>query len=167
MSDLADVETRWLVVHVGLLLALPLLGLWVWLVLQGVPGRVATLSRVSAVFFVAFYTAFDALVGIASGVLVREARALDGAASQLAETWWAIPAPVWVFSTLGPLSWLLTAGAAAVAHMRAGSSLVVVGGLAVAAPLFAFGHPTLGGPVAMVGLIVAAAALLRHRSTPP
>jgi len=166
IRSLAGEETRWLIVHVGLLIALPSLGLWIWLALDGVANRTASLARVAIVFFVAFYTAFDALVGIATGVLVRETLSLtdDGTAAQLVEEWWAIPTPVWVFSALGPLSWLVTAGAAAIAHLRAGSGSAVVGGLAVAAPLFAFGHPTVAGPLAMVALVLAAIRLQPHSS---
>lgn len=167
VEQLGDETTRWLGVHVGLLLALPLLGLWLWVVLEGVENAAANVARVAIVPFVALYAAFDAILGIGTGVLVREALAAQEAeragAVALAETWWRVPAPVWVFSTLGPLSWLVACGAAAVAHFRAGSGLVVAGGLAIAAPFFGFGHPLITGPLAMLALLAIAVVLERRR----
>ena len=163
VQGLGDVTTRWLAVHVGLLLLLPLLALWVWIALAGIRTLAARLARVAAVVFAALYSSFDALVGIGTGVLVREAVALgDPAAFALAERWWEVPAPIWVFSTLGPLSWVVAAGAAGLAHLRAGSGWIVAAPVALAGPLFGFGHPLLTGPIGMLLLAFAAVALARN-----
>jgi len=171
VEQLGDRTTRWLAVHVGLLLALPLLALWLWVAVRGLGGPIARASRLALLPFAAFYSAFDALLGIGTGVLVREALAapdVDRAgAVALAETWWEVPAPIWVFGTLGPLSWLVACGAAAVAHWRAGTGLLVAGPLALAAPFFGFGHPLITGPIAMAALVLAAVGLERRWATSP
>jgi hypothetical protein len=156
---LAESTTTWLVVHLGLLAAVPLLGIVVWQLLRDVPGRAATLSRVLLVPAVALYTAFDALVGIGTGVLMRGIDHLEahhhGGAWALAQHWWDVPAPIVIVGVLGPLSWAVTVGAAAVAHWRAGSNPAVPIGLAVNALLFAWGHPGVTGVISMAGLLTA------------
>jgi hypothetical protein len=169
--QLVDASGRWLAVHIGLLLLLPLLAVTLWLLVDGLAGPAATVSRLAVAAFAAFYAAFDALVGIGTGILVREAFLREGSEQQalaaLAETWWSSPWPIRVFSIAGPLAWLIATVAAALAHQRAGSGPVVVAGLALAGPLFGFGHPYLTGQLAMAGLLVAAVALERHRRRPP
>ena len=153
----------YIAIHVGLLFMLPLLAIAVWLILDGLTGTAAGLARLTLPFMLVFYAAFDALVGIGAGLMAREALAFDGPAADgaqaLAARWMEIPMPIPILGALGPLSWTLALGAAAVAHFRAGSHLLVVLGLAVAAPLFGFGHAFITGPIAMAGLVLAAAAL--------
>jgi len=48
-----------------------------YLLLRGVPGRAAQISRLAIVPFVALYAAADAIAGLATGILVKEAN--DGA----------------------------------------------------------------------------------------
>jgi hypothetical protein len=167
--ELAAFTDPWLAVHIGLLICLPLLAITVWLLLDGIDGTAAAVSRIALPFFAAFYAAFDGLMGIATGVLVREAAAAaperQDAAIALAETWWNVPAPLWLLGVLGPLSWVVATAAAAIAHHRAGSGRLVVGALAVAGPLFAFGHPFVTGPLAMLALLTA--ALLITQGTEP
>jgi hypothetical protein len=169
--ELAAMTDRWLAVHIALLICLPLLAIALWLLLDGIAGTAATVSRIALPFFVAFYAAFDGLVGIATGVLVREAAAApperQEAAIALAETWWSVPAPVWVFGVLGPASWVVATAAAAMAHHRAGSGRLVVGALAFAGPLFGFGHPFATGPLAMLALLTAALLITQRREPEP
>ena len=167
-ADLVNVTTRWLTVHVALLFCLPLLAAAVWLLLDRIPGSAATVSRVALAGFAALYAAFDALAGIGTGVLVREAAALGAgdreAAMAMAERWWDMPTPLWIFAVAGPLSWVIATGAAAAAHHRAGSGLVVVAGLLIAGPLFGFGNPLITGPLAMLALLTAALLVERRRT---
>lgn len=154
-------------VHVGLLLLLPLLGMVVWMLLEGLTGAAATLARVLLPVALVFYAAFDALVGIGSGLLSREALQMSGAdlagAEALAIRWMQIPAPMSIISGLAVVVWTAALLAAAVAHRRAGSSWMAVGGLALAGPLFGFGHPHIAGLLGMAGLLAAAMAIESHR----
>lgn len=154
-------------IHVALLFVLPFLAMAVWLLLDGLEGRAAAVSRIALPFMLVFYAAFDALVGIGAGLLAREALTFEGAESAGAEAmaarWMEIPMPIPIVGALGPLSWTIALGAAAVSHQRAGSSIVAVIGLALAAPLFGFGHAFITGPIAMAALLVAAVIIERRR----
>jgi hypothetical protein len=161
-TDLGPDTDRYIAIHVALLFMLPLLGVAVWMLLDGLRGVAATVARLLLPFALVFYAAFDALVGIGAGVLAREAMEVGEAragAEALAARWMQIPMPLPIVSTLGTLGWTAALLAAAVAHARAGSPLLAVAGLAVAGPLFGFGHPFVTGLIGMGGLVVAAIAL--------
>jgi hypothetical protein len=162
-TDLGAQTTRYIGLHVGLLVMLPLLGIAVWMLLEGLEGAVATAARLILPVALVFYAAFDSLVGIAGGVLSRETMEFSGAeragAEALAARWPEIPMPIPVISTLGVVSWTLALLAAALAHWRAGSPRLAVLGLALAGPLFGFGHPLVLGVIGMAGLLLAAVAL--------
>ncbi len=66
----------WLFVHTGFLLATPLLALAAYLLLRGLTGTAATVSRVALVFFLCFYTAYEVTIGLGTGVLVEYANGL-------------------------------------------------------------------------------------------
>jgi hypothetical protein len=68
-----DVVDRWLFVHVGQLVLTPFLVLVVWRLLEGLTSRAATVSRAAAVVWAAFFTAYDSIQGIATGLLIRYA----------------------------------------------------------------------------------------------
>ncbi len=61
----------WTTLHLILLVLFPLLGVSLWLLLEGVPGPIAWLGRVGAFSYIAFYTALDVLAGIGAGTLVQ------------------------------------------------------------------------------------------------
>jgi hypothetical protein len=103
-----------------------------------------------------------------AGLLAREAVTFGGpesvGAEALAARWMEIPMPIPIVSALGPLSWTIALGSAAVAHWRAGSPIVAVIGLALAAPLFGFGHAFITSPIAIAALLVATVVIERRRS---
>jgi hypothetical protein len=66
-----EVVDRWLVVHVGQLLLTPFLVLVVWRLLDGFDWRAAKVSRGAAVVWAVFFTAYDSIQGIATGLLIR------------------------------------------------------------------------------------------------
>jgi hypothetical protein len=68
-----DVVDRWLVVHVGQLILTPFLFLAVWQLLHGLSSTAATISRCGLVVWTVFFSAYDAVQGIATGLLVRHA----------------------------------------------------------------------------------------------
>lgn len=158
-QDLGHLTDRYVWIHVALLFALPLLGFTVWKLLESTSGQAADFARISLVFAMVFYAAFDSLVGIAGGLLSREALALGEASAPGAEAlvarWLEIPMPLPIISTIGTASWTVALLAAAVAHHRAGSPRLAVIGLALAGPLFGFGHPLVFGLIGMAGLLVA------------
>lgn len=165
IRELAATTDRWLAVHLGLLVAVGLVALVVRHLLRDIDSRAARASRALLPPAVALYAAFDALIGIATGVLMREAAAmppeLQDGALQLAQRWWDVPAPVVFVTVLGPLTWAVAVGAAARATMSAGAPSLVTFGLAMTAVVFAWGHPGVTGAAAMLAL--AAAVLTDHR----
>src|ERR687891_2039752 len=70
-GELQDKVTRWMVVHVGMMLFIPLMGAVVYVLLRGVEGTAVLVSRIGLVAFVVFYGAFEVLQGIANGILVN------------------------------------------------------------------------------------------------
>lgn len=162
-SDLRESTGQWLVVHIGLLVVLPLIAVVVWMLLDGLDGRAAIVSRVALLPFVAFYAAFESMVGIGTGLLLNETDALPAflrpGAQALTESWWDVPMPVPLIAAAAILSWVVAVGAAAIAHAQAKSPLLVVFGLAVATVFFALGHPGVTGVLGMVGLFAAAAVV--------
>ena len=161
---------RWLAVHVVQLFLLALLAATLWLLVEGCTTRAATVCRLALVPFLAFYSAFDAVVGIGTGTLIGLLRGLDGearvAAVQQIQAFWdaqRTPGGAAIFLVIGiaVLSWLVAAGAAAVALRQAGAGRAVAGLVALAGVLFAIGHPFPWGTAAMACL--GAATWLRTR----
>ena len=113
--------------HVSLLLLFPFLGIAVLWLLNGLTGMAATVSRVAMIFFLVFYTAYEATVGVATGVLVDYANGLPAqeqavmadAIQDLNRNWILTDPSVSV--VLGVLGWVVAMVAAAVAFRRTGS----------------------------------------------
>jgi hypothetical protein len=170
-SDLGDQVDLYIWIHVALLFMLPLLGIVVWTLLDGLRGAAATVSRVLLPVALVFYAAFDALVGIGGGLVVREALAVGAAdrtgAEDLAARWMTIPMPVPIISTMATFSWTAALLAAAAAHAQARSPVIAVIGLALAGPLFGFGHPFVTGLIGMAGLAVAGVAIESSKRVRP
>jgi hypothetical protein len=151
---------RWLVVHVAQLALLALLAATLWLLVDGLSSGAATVCRVALVPFLAFYSAFDAVVGIGTGTLVGLARGLDGdartTAVRLAQAFWdarlSQGAAIFAVIAAAHLAWLVAVGAAVVALRQAGASRTIVALLALAGALFAVGHPWPTGTAAMACL---------------
>jgi hypothetical protein len=75
-ADLDGDGTRMQVVHVGMLFFIPLFAAALYLLLRGIETTAARVSRAALLAFVAFYSAWEALQGIANGVLVDKVSAL-------------------------------------------------------------------------------------------
>ena len=73
LEGIDDVVDRWLIVHVGQLILTPLLFLAVWRLVDGLTSTAATISRCGLVVWTVFFSAYDAVQGIATGLLVRHA----------------------------------------------------------------------------------------------
>jgi hypothetical protein len=70
--DARDTVTRFLVVHIGMMLFIPLMAAGIYLLLRGVEGTAARVSRIALVPFVVFFSAWETLQGTANGILVNE-----------------------------------------------------------------------------------------------
>jgi len=159
----------WLFVHTLFLLFIPLLALAAYVLLRGLTGTAATVSRVSLVFFLCYYTAYEVTIGLGSGVLVEYAN--DRPVSEQAVLADAIKHynqddilgdPMSISLALGLLGWVVAMLAAAVAFRRAGASwpLTVLLGLSA----FIAIHPPPVGPAALVCFAAAAVLIERWRT---
>lgn len=121
----------WLTLH---LLQLPLFGLIalaVYLLVNGLRGPAATISRTAIALFLVFFSAYDAIAGITTGILLRDARGLTAdqqdVIRQAIERLLSSPftgnvsAAVIAVFALGALGWIVAVIAAAVALDRAGA----------------------------------------------
>jgi hypothetical protein len=74
---MAPIANGFLLVHLLFPLALALLGLSVILLLNGVQGKLAIISRVSAFVFTISYIMYETIIGTVTGLLIRDAAALS------------------------------------------------------------------------------------------
>lgn len=159
----------WLFVHTAFLFFVPLMAFAAWLLLSGLYGRAATVSRVALVFFLVFYTAYEVTIGLGTGILVDYANGLPAAeqaavadAIQHLNGNAVLGDPVSVSLVAGVLGWAVAMVAAAVAIRRAGAGWPATVLLGLAA-LFAV-HPPPIGPAALVCFAVAAVLIERRRA---
>jgi hypothetical protein len=78
-EGLRDATMRFQLVHVAMVLAICLLALGIYVLLDGLPGRAAAVGRVALIPFVAFYVPYLAFEGVALGVLGQELNDLPAA----------------------------------------------------------------------------------------
>jgi hypothetical protein len=151
----------WLFVHTVFLLFIPLMAFALLLLLRGLQSRAATVSRVSLVFFLVFYTAYEVTVGLGTGILTDYANGLPPAeqaavadAIQRLNGSTMLGDPASVSLVAGLLGWVVATVAAAVALRRAGAGWVLTLLVGLSA-LFAI-HPPPVGPAALVCFALAA-----------
>ena len=77
-EGITDDVDRWLVIHVGQLILTPFLFLAVWRLLDGLSSAAASVSRAALVVWTVFFTAYDSIQGVATGILIRRANDLAG-----------------------------------------------------------------------------------------
>jgi hypothetical protein len=168
-EDVRDDVGAWLFVHTVFLLFIPLLGLATYLLLNGLRGWAAALSRVAVIFFLVFYTAYEATVGVGTGILVDYANGLpaaeQGAVADAIQDLNRNPilADPSISLVLGAAGWIVAMVAAATAFRRAGAGWPVTLLIGFAA-LFAV-HPPPVGPIGL--FCFAAAAVLTERPRVP
>ncbi len=158
---LAPVADQWLIVHLLQAPLLALVGLAVYLMVRELGGAAAAVARFSMVVFVVFYTVFDAVDGIAVGVLVRNA--IDLQAARLAAVEEAIDM-LWnnpivgnfsVVSVTGAAAWAVGVIAAAIALRMAGAPRPPVALMILSALIFGMSHASPMGPIGMACLLAA------------
>ena len=96
-------NTAWLTVHVGAAVCFPLMAAVVWRMLRGLDGRAALVARASLLVFAVFYSAWEVMTGIATGVL---AGAGDVEGVERITTHW-ISGELGLFNSVGALAWTL------------------------------------------------------------
>ena len=173
-EGIADDANKWILVHFAQLVLTPLIAVGVWMLLDGIQSIAATVARASLVVWMVFFSAFDAIAGIAVGVLTRYANSLVdderdavvGAIDFLfQDSKLAGGNNFSLLGGLGQLSWVVLVLAATVALWRAGASRIIA-----VATLLSFLFATHAGYMAAVGLLalfVAELLAFRARSAEP
>jgi hypothetical protein len=162
--DVGDDASFFVLLHLVMPLLIALIAYALWTLVDGLAGIAVKTARIAVVAFMLAYTAFEAIIGIAKGVLIVEASdysAADQAVVQrvLETDHWA----TYVVYIAAGLSWLVAAVAVAIAVRQVAplyvSLLLAIGGL-----VFAVGHPKPPGPIGMTLFLVGVALLeLRYR----
>ena len=133
--ELFPVADLWLTLHVVQLVLFGLMGVTVYLLLDGLSGIVAAIGRLAVAVFVVFYNAGDAIAGIATGILARGAIDLPAgeqvAVAQAIAKLFADPTKHLIFM-IGSYAWSVGLLATAVALYRAGAPRLPLVPLAVA-----------------------------------
>lgn len=133
--ELFPVADLWLTLHVVQLVLFGLMGVTVYLLLDGLSGIVAAIGWLAVAVFVVFYNAGDAVAGIATGILARGAIDLPAgeqvAVAQAIAKLFADPTKHLIFM-IGSYAWSVGLLAAAVALYRAGAPRLPLVPLAVA-----------------------------------
>ena len=125
-EDLQDETTRFVAVHMASIVLLGLLGLALFLLVRDLPGRAAQVCRWAIAPFVLFYATGEAIVGVATGLVVNEA--VDAPAGERAGIADAAQAlydsiPGELLLGAGSVAGVVAIVAAAVAIQRAGAPL--------------------------------------------
>lgn len=156
-EGIADDANKWIFVHFAQLVLTPLVAVGVWMLLDGIQSVAATVARASLVVWMVFFSAFDAIAGIAVGVLTRYANSLAGEQREAVigaidflfqDSKFAGGNNFSLLGGLGQFSWVVLVLAATVALWRAGASRLIV-----LATLLSFLFATHAGYMAAVGLI--------------
>ena len=169
--EVQDKVTAWMTVHIGMMLFIPLMAAALYLLLRGVEGTAAWVSRIALAPFVVFYSTWEALQGIGVGILVDEVNALpqtERAATgadlvhDFADN--VLIRNFGVFGNIGSLALITTMIAAGVALRRhAGAPLSVAALLGLSGFLIT-AHPPPYGPIGLALFIAAVLLFVRSRA---
>lgn len=168
-EDLLGVTTRFQVVHLAMVLALPLVAVGMHVMLDGASGRAAATARIALIPFVAFYVPYVAFEGIAVGVLGQELNRLpaqqrEAIAPEMIEEFARNPivGEPSVFWALGTLALLVAVVSAVLALRRAGAPVALQMLLGASALIGTHAPPL--APIGYVCFAAAGAMVLRARS---
>jgi hypothetical protein len=172
-ADVQNEVTRWLVVHLGMVVFIPLMAAAVYLLVRGIESTAARVCRIALVLFVVFYSAFEVLVGVGTGILVDDINGLAAsdraAAAPLVEEFndnILIRGPVGVFTSTGSVAFITAAIAAGVALRREAGAPLAVAHLLGLSGFLITAHPPPYGPAGLVLFMAAVLLLMRSQEVP-
>jgi hypothetical protein len=170
-AGLHDEVGRWLFIHCAQLVLAPFVAFTVWTILRGITSAPATLSRAALAVWLVFFSAYDSLAGIGTGVLVAEANNVAGEQHDglvtAADFFWDnhLSGTVSWWGVVATIAWPVVAVAAAVALHRDRSGRVTVAATAVSG-LIAL-HAGLPAMVGFTALAVAVVLRRREQAAAP
>jgi hypothetical protein len=147
-----DATRLFIVLHIAQLFLIGGLAYLFWLLLEGLDSRAARVARALILPFVILYTALDAVLGIAWGIVAEKANELpaadQAAASRLVDSLLE-PEPLGYVLYFGAgLLWLALALAVVTALGRS-APRPALALMAIGATVFALGHARPVGPIGM------------------
>ena len=171
-ESMAPIADGFLIVHLLFPVALALLGLSVILLVDGVRGIAANLSRVSAFVFVLSYIMYETIIGTVTALLIRSAASLPPAEQAIIgdAVYRNFTDPILgdlpsVLSVTAWLSWFFAVTLAAFALRRSGKPL---GACILLGISFVFiSHASMLGPLGMLFFLFAVIGVERARSPVP
>ena len=110
-TEVSENVTPWLAVHYGGAVFFPLMALVVWLLIRDLSGRAATIARFALPVYAVFYTVWEAIFGIATGILADTGNDLGAAEREGAppRSTTSSSSPIFgetgVFGSIGGLAW--------------------------------------------------------------
>jgi hypothetical protein len=147
--NIGDDPDLYIVIHVVQLFSIWGIALGLWFLTEGIENRAATIARAAILPYAVFYSAFDAIAGIATGLVVLESNGMSLADQETMKRFMdGLMDTAFGYALYfgSGLTWLVAAGAAGLAlkgQVHGGAiALMVVG-----AAIFAVGHPFPPGPV--------------------
>jgi hypothetical protein len=151
---------RWIFVHYAQLVLTPFFAYALWRLLDGIRSLAATVSRVALAVWMIFFSAYDAIAGVATGLLARHADSLSGSeqtAVNSAVDWLLndglLPGGAIWLPAMATIAWPTTVIAAAIALHQAGARLAAAVCL-VPSALFAF-HASYPAAIGLAFFVVA------------
>jgi hypothetical protein len=158
--------TAWITVHLGMGVFVPLFAGVVYLLLRGLQGTAATISRIGLAVFAIFYAAWELVLGVGTGILTHDVNALPEAqqavGADLVDSY-AESGVIIALSVVGSIGLAAAMIGAAVALRGAyhlGWAPLVL--MLLAVPLIALHEPPFG-PVGLAMFIAAVLLLVRQQ----
>jgi hypothetical protein len=159
VQALMDASTWFAGFHVIQLALTGLVGLSLLLLADGFGRANAWVTRLGVGVFLVFFSAYDAVAGIGTGLAMRSARDLSTVQQEgvfdVVKDWPAV-GPVFLLSIIGTLGWVAAVGALALAARRQGAPRREWLLIALAAVFLLGGHPFPQGTLAFGSFFIAA-----------
>jgi hypothetical protein len=165
-----DKVTPWLVVHLGTMFFIPLLAASVYVLLRDVEGAAARVSRIALVPFALFYTIWETLQGIATGILVHNVNQLSATdratGSDLVQDFGMniLARDFGILGSIGSVAFLIAMIAAAIALRRHTDVPLAVPVLLGLAGFLITAHPPPFGPTGLFLFVVAVILVVRSQA---
>jgi hypothetical protein len=170
VQSLSDAAMWFAAFHMIQLPLVALVALSVLLFADEFGRATAWTTRIGIGVFLVFFSAYDAVAGIATGLAMRDARELPAdqqeAVFGIVKDWPALDPAVFWLSLVGTAGWVVAVATVAIAARRAGVPTAEWVLLALAALFLLAGHPAPFGSLAF-GALFLAGALHEWRAARP
>ena len=159
VQAIMDASTWFATFHVIQLALIGLVAVSVLLLADNYGRATSWPTRIGIGMFMVFFSAYDTLAGIGTGLAMRSARGLSAAQQEgvflVVKDWPGLAAP-FVLSILGTAGWVVAVGGLALAARRQAAPRREWLVLGLAAVFLMAGHPFPGGTLAFGSFFVAA-----------